>query len=282
MSQKSSSDALSRIRNRKRVSSVEPRVDPLAPNAPIQLVTLEKITDRTKDTRPINMDHVLQLVSSIKVVGLITPLAVDKELTLLAGAHRLEALKTFARQDPLQFKKHFPEHKVPARVMSISANTDQLLALRVEIEENEKRRDYTPAEVLEVAQTLENAGFTRSRGRPTAKEKPLIPALEAIFGKSKATIKRYLAQEKESTTDHVVVDPKTYMWQLAQDKCSKLASKTAKIEKELRRAQQQWMEDSEMMKDREKYEELISALDVSILHLQKTMKALDLEWEKRD
>ena len=106
----------------------------------------------------------------------------------------------------------FPNAQVPARVMSISANTDQLLALRVEIEENEKRRDYTAAEVLEVAQTLEKAGFTRSRGRPSAGQKPLIPALESIFGKSKATIKRYLAKEESQSTTQVLINPEQHMW----------------------------------------------------------------------
>ena len=278
MSSKSSSDTLARIRNRKRISSVEPRVDPLAPNSPVQLISLNQITDRTRDTRPINMEHVAQLVESIRVVGLITPLAIDREFTLLAGAHRLEALKTLARQDPEHFQRLFSSHKVPARIMDISANTDQLLALRVEIEENEKRRDYTPAEVLEVAQTLESAGFTRSRGRPLPGEKPLIPALEAIFGKSKATIKRYLAQEeKEKTTDHLPVNPEVYMWHLAHEKCTKLAQKLSKVESELLRAQKQWSTDSEMKKEVEKHEKLGTALEVSIFHLNKAIKSLQIK-----
>ncbi len=276
MSSKTSSDALSRIRRGRRPSSVEARIDPLTPNSPVQLIPLSKITDRSSDTRAINTEHVEQLVESIKVVGLITPLAVDREYTLLAGAHRLSALKTLAHQYEAVFKQLFPDGKVPARVMSISASTDQLLALRVEIEENEKRRDYTAAEVLEVAQTLEKAGFTRSRGRPSAGEKPLIPALESIFGKSKATIKRYLAHEDNETENQVLVNPEQHMWSLAQEKCDQVAGKLKRIEKDLLRAQAQWGSETEMQANTLKHQQLMSALEVSLMHVAKAKDALKI------
>jgi ParB-like chromosome segregation protein Spo0J len=283
MSTKKSSDALSRIRRGRRPSSVEPRVDPLSPHAPIQMVPINKITDRSRDTRPINLDHVAQLVESIKVIGLITPLAVDRELTLLAGAHRLEALKRLAKEDVASFERLFPERKVPARVMELSADTDQLLALRVEVEENEKRRDYTSTEVFEVAQTLEAAGFTRTRGRPNVGEKPLIPALEAIFGKSKATIKRYLAQEeKQKTEEQVIVNPQIHMWKMAQEKCETLVAKVQKIEREVQRATEQWEQETEMRSHLSKHQTLLSALEVSSIYLAKARNSLqvDLEDEK--
>lgn len=281
MSSKSSSDALSRIRRGRRPSSVETRIDPLNPNSPVQLIPLAKIIDRSNDTRAINAEHVGQLVESIKVVGLITPLAVDRDYTLLAGAHRLAALKTLALQHEAVFKQLFPNAQVPARVMSISANTDQLLALRVEIEENEKRRDYTAAEVLEVAQTLEKAGFTRSRGRPSAGQKPLIPALESIFGKSKATIKRYLAKEENQSTTQVLINPEQHMWGLAQDKCDQLSSKIKKIEKDILRSQDHWKNEPEMLQSNSlKHQQLMSALEVSLLHLAKAKSALNLSLDK--
>ena len=277
MSSKSSSDALSRIRRGRRPSSVEARIDPLTPNSPVQLIPLSKITDRGSDTRAINAEHVEQLVESIRVVGLITPLALDRDYTLLAGAHRLSALKTLALKYETVFQQLFPDGKIPARVMSISADTDQLLALRVEIEENEKRRDYTAAEVLEVAQTLENAGFTRSRGRPSAGQKPLIPALESIFGKSKATIKRYLAQEHSQTETQVLVTPEQHMWGLAQDKCDQISNKIKRIEKDLLRAKNHWENEVEMLdSDSLKHQQLMSALEVSLLHLAKVKSALNV------
>lgn len=279
MSSQSSSDALSRIRRGRRPSSVEPRLDPLAPNSPIQLVELLKITDRSSDTRAVNLSHVEQLIESIKVVGLITPLTLDRDLTLLAGAHRLAALKQLAKESNSLFNQLFPEGKVPARVMNISAQVDQLMALRVEIEENEKRRDYTANEVLEVAQTLEKAGFTRSRGRPTAGEKPLIPALESIFGKSKATIKRYLSQdekEQNSSSLHDIIDPSEHIWQLAQESCDTLANKLKNMERELKRAHGQWQAHEEMNDDLVKQQRLISALEVSLLHLSKAKNALKI------
>ncbi len=280
MSDKSSSDALARIRRGRRPSSVEPRVDPLSPNAPIQLVTIDTIVDRTRDTRPINDDHVIQLIESIRVVGLITPLTIDRERTLLAGAHRLEALKRLSLSYQHDFQRLFPEGRVPARVMPISANTDQLLALRVEIEENEKRRDYTSAEVFDVAQTLKVAGFTRSRGRPNVGEKPLIPALEAIFGKSKATIKRYLAQEESkevSETEHSIVDAEHYMWRVTQEKCESFSKRVEKLERELKRAHQQWGHSEDMSKEVDKQQALLNALTHSLTHLAKAKKALQVK-----
>ena len=201
---KDKADALSLIRKGRRSASVSPRLDPLTQSAPlsaVQLVPLVQINDRVKDTRSVRDEHVEQLFESMTIVGLISPLTVDKDYTLLAGAHRLAALKLLREREPTLFLQQFPDGRIPTRVMSLSASTDQLLALRVEIEENEKRRDYTPQEVLEVAQNLENAGFSRSRGRPAAGERPLIPALETIFGKSKATIKRYLSAAEQKKSD---------------------------------------------------------------------------------
>ena len=279
---KSSSDTLARIRRGRRPSSVEPRVDPLSSSSPVQLVSLAQITDRMRDTRPINLDHVTQLMESMKVVGLITPLTVDRELTLLAGAHRLEAMRCLAKESEPDFFRLFPEGRVPARVMPLSAQTDQLLALRVEVEENEKRRDYTSAEVFEVAQTLESAGFTRSRGRPSAGEKPLIPALEVIFGKSKATIKRYLAQEErqkeseQAKTEHSAITPERYMWQVTQERCQSFARRVAKLEGEVRRALGQWEQEEEMQKSPIQHEVLMNGLERSLQSLAELKTHLDI------
>lgn len=281
----SNSDALARIRRGRRPSSVEPRVDPLSTQGPIQLISLSQIVDRLRDTRPINIDHVAQLMESMRVVGLITPLTVDRELTLLAGAHRLEAMRRLSQESTEDFLRLFPEGRVPARVMQISAQTDQLLALRVEVEENEKRRDYTAAEVFDVAQTLEAAGFTRARGRPNAGERPLIPALEAIFGKSKATIKRYLSQEEEqeshenalSSSEHSVVDSELYMWQVTQEKCQSFARRAAKLESEVKRALIQWRNEEEMKNSPAQYNTLVSGLEASLQSLGELKNYLDIK-----
>lgn len=234
-SEQRNSDALSLIRRGRRSSTVTPRLDPLQPEKVqqgVRLITLDQIRDREKDTRIVRSEHVEQLIASIKVVGLITPLTVDRDFTLLAGAHRLAALKGLKEQDPEHFHHLFPRGEVPARVMPLSATTDQLLALRVEIEENEKRRDYTPQEVLDVARDLEAAGFSRARGRPASGERPLIPALEAIFGKSKATIKRYLSSAEHGETAPGQ-DESEWLEQLDKDRQT-IIDKLGRLERNLR------------------------------------------------
>ena len=200
------SNALDSIRNRKR-RRVPTRKDPLTADSipalsqsidALHYLNLSDIQDRTHDSREVNQEHVLELVESISTVGLIVPITLDQSRVLLAGAHRLNALRHLQAHQPKRFKELFPQEKVPAYLMPLNQSQDRFQALRVEIEENEKRRDYTPQEVREVAQQLIDEGYVQQRGRPREGQKPLIPALELIFGKSKATIKRYLAQTQDA------------------------------------------------------------------------------------
>lgn len=62
-------------------------------NQTLKLLFFEDILDRPGgDTRPLNLNHVSELATSILVIGLITPLTVDCHGHLLAGGHRRAAL----------------------------------------------------------------------------------------------------------------------------------------------------------------------------------------------
>jgi ParB family chromosome partitioning protein len=154
---------------------------------------LAEIQRRPEDTRPISETHVTDLMDSIALLGLIEPIAVDQNGRLLAGAHRLVALSYLSEQKPEDFLRHF-EQGIPVRQYDFDAESEPDRALQIEIAENEHRRDYTPAEIRAAAQRLLDADYVLQRGRPTANARPLIPALEAIFGKSRRTIARYLAE----------------------------------------------------------------------------------------
>jgi ParB family transcriptional regulator, chromosome partitioning protein len=163
---------------------------------------LTKILDRATDTRDIELEHVEALVESITTLGLLEPLVVDIRGRLLAGAHRRAAITLLRERDPESYRNQFPNDFVPVRMMDMDADQDKNLALQIEISENEKRRDYTPAEVRSLAAKLKDAGYEEVKGRPTKGGKALRPALEVIIGKSIRTVRRYLNTETEkSVTD---------------------------------------------------------------------------------
>lgn len=130
------------------------------------------------------------------VLGLLEPLVVDNRGRLLAGGHRKAAIWLVKENSPEAYAQHFPGDMVPVRMMPFDADADPERALQVEISENEKRRDYTPAEVRALAERLRAAGYVDTPGRPTKDEKILRPALEVIVGKSLRSVRRYLTEEK--------------------------------------------------------------------------------------
>ena len=169
---------------------------------------LERIKDRESNTRALNKQHVQSLKESIFTLGLIEPLAVDREKVLLAGGHRLAAIVLLRETEPAIFEEHFPGSAVPVRVMPfVAANSEPSKALQVEVAENEYRRDYTPAEVRGIAERLIEAGYKDVKGRPKKGEKVLMPALSTVVGKNRRTIQRYLhgGFEKSRTDVHLLL-----------------------------------------------------------------------------
>ncbi|MEM9807091.1 MAG: ParB N-terminal domain-containing protein [Cyanobacteria bacterium P01_D01_bin.56] len=165
-------------------------------------VSLERIRPRDTDTRPLNENHVESLAESIAILGLIEPLVVDQDKVLLAGGHRLAAIKFLQENDAAVFGQQFPNKHIPVRIMPFRANDDAERALQIEVAENEHRRDYTPAEVRNIADHLRKAGYREGRGRPKQGEKPLMPALSVVIGKNRRTIQRYLHEPTvENRTD---------------------------------------------------------------------------------
>ncbi|MBD2101028.1 ParB N-terminal domain-containing protein [Leptolyngbya sp. FACHB-261] len=176
---------------------------------------LDQIKDRSQDTRTLNQQHVVALSESISVLGLIEPLVVDQEEVLLAGGHRLAAIRHLAKTEPGTFKQLFA-NGVPVRVMSLKVAEDPARALEIEVAENEKRRDYTPAEVRALADRLREAGYVERPGRPAKGEKALKPALEIIVGKSLRTVQAYLSGTPQNpgrkTMKRFMVSPDRAQW----------------------------------------------------------------------
>lgn len=205
--------------------------DPLVASTTLHL---DQIRDRAGgDTRPLNSAHIEELVKSIALLGLIEPLVVDNQNRLLAGGHRRVAILQLWEQDAETFKRHFSDG-VPVHRIAIDSEKEPELAVQIEIAENEQRRDYTPTEVRAIAERFREAGLSQDRGRPTEGQVPLIPALMAVVGKSRATVHRYLAEvQKDNVSPETLSKPDyTRILQQAQKALAKWLEKPRKSKQE--------------------------------------------------
>ncbi len=208
-------------------SQEERRATEILASAKDSMVDIRTILPRPHaPSRQLSSRHVLELAASISELGLIEPVAVDRSMRLLAGAHRLAALQILTCP-PIERRKvwselfldslpepdfELVEHvgvlsaTIPVHVLDLDCVGDPATALLVEIAENEKRRNYSYEEVRGIASRLQDAGYRFSPGRPKTGEQALIPVLAATIGVSSRTIKRALApQSRREATDTVPV-----------------------------------------------------------------------------
>ena len=167
------------------------------------------------------------LAESISRLGLITPITVDSRSRLIAGGHRRAALRLLAlpaSEREQAFRVHvdafagasgaakrpgfaasalrglcarllgLPQRTgaVPVYLMAVDAGAEPELALRIEVAENEHRKQYTREQVLALARRLRESGIKDTPGRPKAGARALRPELIEVFGISRATVSRYL------------------------------------------------------------------------------------------
>ena len=106
----------------------------------------------------------------------------------------MEAIRRLRMVDPPMYLHHFVDDLIPVRVLEFDADVDPDLAWKVEVAENEKRRDYTAQEIQAFRERLLTLGFVEKEGRPKKGEesKNLNPALAAVIGKSIRTVRRIL------------------------------------------------------------------------------------------
>lgn len=187
------------------------------------MVPLANIKPRSADTRPANPAHVLDMAESISALGLIEPIVIDRQDRLLAGLHRLTALKLLHASDrqavwqqlldaaEVKSSTGFDERLAalslgiaasynscaPVRQLPFDAEEDPQQALAIEIAENEQRRDYTRAEVVGIKEQLESVGYSFQRGNQSDR-KPGMPALQAVVGKSRRSLYRLLSPQESN------------------------------------------------------------------------------------
>lgn len=105
-----------------------------------------KVSDRIRK----DFGDIEELAKDIEQNGLINPIVVTPDYQLIAGERRLRA------------HQHLKREQVPVRVMEISDYEHQL---RIEISENEHRKEFTFSERIEWAKRLEEVERIKAKER---------------------------------------------------------------------------------------------------------------------
>jgi ParB family chromosome partitioning protein len=185
-------------------------------------------------TRSLNPIHVLDLADSIAALGLLQPIAIDKNNYLVAGEHRLEACRLLDLDKPKDRRDHweqilsqtdktikksdlgtvdkklnqidsksyhnrYTDKQIPVLMLPLDATKDKEASLVAETAENEKRQNYTKQEIVSLANRLRDAGYIERSGRPKKGQKSIKSALAVISGKSFRQIERDLSKSKTPT-----------------------------------------------------------------------------------
>ena len=172
-------------------------------------LSLSQIRPRETDTRPLDPQHVSDLAESIAALGLIEPLVVDSKGVLLAGGHRLAALRALHDMNLEIYDALFPEGQIQVHMLTFDAEQEPERALQVELAENEKRVNYTRDQIERLADRLRTLDYREVRGRPKEGEKALGPALAVAIGVSTRYVRKILSEQRQnpSSTKNRNSDP---------------------------------------------------------------------------
>ncbi len=122
-------------------------------------IEIKKIKIPATRKRSLDGGAVRRLMESIKVMGLLNPVTVGKDLTLLAGLHRLEACR------------HLGHKRIEARVLSL----DRIQSELAQVDENLVRNELSPLEqgehLLLRDELLEKLGMRAPPRRPRKGER---------------------------------------------------------------------------------------------------------------
>lgn len=164
-------------------------------------IPLAQIKPREYDTRPLYEEHVVALAESIAALGLIEPLVIDSKGALLAGAHRLAAIRSLKDTDPDIYDQQFPDDLIQVHMLSFDAKKEPERAFQIELAENEKRVNYTRDQIERLADRLRALDYREVRGRPKEGEKALGPALAVAIGVSTRYVRKVLREQRLDVTD---------------------------------------------------------------------------------
>ena len=155
--------------------------------ATVCMIDLEAILDPIVKT-PVSQDHVGELEADIAEHGLIAPIAIDQDNQLLAGRHRLAAIKQLRDNNPEAFAQQFPNEQVP--IMRLTLNReDKLAEMKTLVAENSIRRTWSATEVQSIINLLVEQGYRNAAGRPPKGQVTAREMAAQLCGRSKAWVK---------------------------------------------------------------------------------------------
>ena len=223
-----------------------------------RLLPIAQILPRpSADTRPVNPDHVEALIESIKLIGLIQPVYLDRGFHLVAGAHRLEAFRRLAEEDPQRWSK------IPVVVdPDLDAIADPERALIKEIAENEKRSNLTPEQVQQAAARLiaSDSTFTRRPGRLKKGERALTPFLASTFGVSTRYVRSLLNHDSgEQEHGQGTTKRGSQREDSQSDTPAQRAKKVTRLKAKITRQLKKWADDPLLDEDEKVREALLNA-----------------------
>ena len=150
--------------------------------------------------READQDAVQKLADSISKVGLLNPITVDQEYTLIAGLHRLEAAKRLGWTE----------------IKCTVSNLEGLEAELAEIDENFVRKDLSDDEFRELLlrrkaiyealhpetkQGMRNGQTSKNRNLRSLEAKPFAVDAAEKIGVSRATVERQIQTAKNLTPE---------------------------------------------------------------------------------
>jgi hypothetical protein len=216
------------------------------------LLPLDLIKPRpSQDIRPIDQDHVLSLMESIRILGLLQPIYVDKYYHLIAGAHRFTAYQRLYEEEGKVWGK------IPVVVdTKIDASQDTERALLKEIAENEKRRNLTASQVQGAAHRLMDydESFTRRPGRLRKGERALMPFLASSFGVSVRHLRSLMNQKSVEN-----IEAQSNLNTVEALTTEALELNRQKVHKKMKRTLKKWSQEPTLQEDH-KVKALIDAL----------------------
>lgn len=117
-------------------------------------------TIRAKNRYRKNLGNLHPLMDSIKTIGLLHPIVVNRDHLLIAGERRLEACRGLGWKE------------VPATIVTLDE-------LRAQHDENVFREPFLPSEAVAIARALERAERENSRKRMSEGGKTTVQAIHS-------------------------------------------------------------------------------------------------------